>query len=439
MTKFTSFEVLYKFWPVGQGLFSSGRLRVKSNDRNNKFFHWVYDCGTMSNQKFLKNSIKQYKKSFETKPIIDLVVISHFDKDHISGLVELLKTFSIKTLLLPYMPLWQRLIIAFDERIDSADEMFQFFINPVQYISAIPGENVIEILFVRPGDNDGPDSQNQVDSNVPPKDGTNLIINTIRSDIDESSLRDSNNKIKVKYSGKKITILKIWEFIPYNNANVCFSKSASSTWDAFKNNVALYQDALLQLPDKTALDNIKKLYDDQFGSDSESRNIISLFLYAGYPSSQPTKSDYTHSEVYSQEENLLSRIYTHIHYRHMCTDSNRPMRAGVLYTGDGYLDTPDKLEDLRSNIGASRIKEIYCLQVMHHGSSANWYAGIAKELEPYISVFCSDPSHRKYKHPHGDVVRDFLKYNPVQVDKTNSVKVKAQFEIFSAESDLNIT
>lgn len=431
MTKTTHFDVSYKFWPVGQGLFSSGKLRVKPGDSNEKYFHWVYDCGTMSKQELLKNSIKKYKKSFyypsKTKSKIDLVVISHFDKDHISGLVELLKTFSIQTLLLPYMPLWQRLIIAFDEKIDSADGMFQFFINPVQYISAISEGSVNEILFVRPGNvrpgNEGdPDPENQGNSNKSSDDGGNLIINTARSDINDSSLIDRKKKMNVQYSGKKINVqysrekIKIWEFIPYNDASVCFSKSASNTWSAFKANVAQHRDALLQSPNKTALDDIKKIYDRQFGSDSKSRNIISLFLYAGYPSSRRSERLYINSVVHSLEKNLLSRIYRHIHY------SNEYMRAGVLYTGDGYLDTPDKLDKLLSRIGLLRIKKINCLQVMHHGSRANWYAGIAKTIEPYISIFCSDPSHQ-YNHPHGEVVRDFLKYNPVQVDTTNSVEI----------------
>lgn len=427
MAKFTSLKVSYKFWPVGQGLFSSGRLEAKFKNSDKKFFDWVYDCGTVSNQKFLKNSIEEYKKSFRSssnadsniKPKIDLVVISHFDKDHISGLVELLNTFSIQTLLLPYMPLWQRLIIAFNEDIDSTHEMFKFFINPVQYIFNNSNEDVTEILFVRPRDEGRPDSKNQENSNGSSDADHSLIINTNRPDIDDDEekkfLTDNKKKIRVYYSGRTIKILGFWEFIPYNDANVCFSNSAR-TWDDFKEMVNKHRDALLQSPSEIELNNIKNIYDQQFGSDSKSRNIISLFLYAGPRLARPTV--WHCNRCYFHSQNLLSRVYEYIHLF---------MRAGVLYTGDGYLNEPVKLNKLLACIGKQSIKKICCLQVMHHGSSANWHEGIAKTLEPDISVFCSDPSHLKYKHPHGDVVRDFLKYNPVQVDRTNGVEIVLYF------------
>lgn len=416
MDKPTSLKVSYKFWPVGQGLFSSGRLDVSFNDQNNseKSFHWVYDCGTISNQEFLKTSIEEYKKSFRSssnadsniKPKIDLVVISHFDKDHISGLVKLLNTFSIQTLLLPYMQLWQRLIIAFDEDIDSENEIFQFFINPAQYISDNFNENVTEILFVQPADEGSQDPENKENSNGVPDSNGSLIINTNRSDIDEIDLIDSKQKINVQYSGKTITILNIWEFIPYNDANVCFSNSAR-TWDVFKDMVNERRDALLKLPKNQEVKNIKDIYDKQFGRNSKSRNIISLFLYAGPSPKRLTNSKrlaYTCSTLYCfHSKDLLFKNYKHIHYLY------RHMYANVLYTGDGYLETSANLDKLRSYIGVSKIEKIFCLQVMHHGSKTNWYEGIAKELEPCISVFCSDPSNSNYKHPDGEVVRDFLR------------------------------
>jgi hypothetical protein len=50
-------------------------------------------------------------------------------------------------------------------------------------------------------------------------------------------------------------------------------------------------------------------------------------------------------------------------------------------------------------------------------------APAAARLAPDISVFSSDPAHKSLRHPHGEVVRDFLRYGPVQVDKENSVTI----------------
>ena len=79
------------FWNVGQGLFSSGKVSLD----NNKEFIWVYDCGTSSSQKLLSSCISKMKREYPNE-YIDLLAISHFDKDHISGIKELLKNYKIK-------------------------------------------------------------------------------------------------------------------------------------------------------------------------------------------------------------------------------------------------------------------------------------------------------------------------------------------------------
>ena len=67
------------------------------------------------------------------------------------------------------------------------------------------------------------------------------------------------------------------------------------------------------------------------------------------------------------------------------------------------------------------MESVHVLQVMHHGSRSNWFPGIAAKISPQYSVFCSDPTHRGYKHPHAEVLRDFWGFGPVQVDKNNRV------------------
>ena len=56
-------------------------------------------------------------------------------------------------------------------------------------------------------------------------------------------------------------------------------------------------------------------------------------------------------------------------------------------------------------------------QVMHHGAENNWHSGIAAKLAPSASIFSSNPAHKKYRHPHAQVLRDFWSHFPIQVDK----------------------
>ena len=72
----------FKFYPVGQGLFYSGSLFGGA-------YHFVYDCGTESLQKYLNNAINSYTQELRRttdEAIIEFVVISHLHEDHFSGL-----------------------------------------------------------------------------------------------------------------------------------------------------------------------------------------------------------------------------------------------------------------------------------------------------------------------------------------------------------------
>jgi len=93
----------------------------------------------------------------------------------------------------------------------------------------------------------------------------------------------------------------------------------------------------------------------------------------------------------------------------------------VLYTGDGDLGTAERAGRLISYLGESRVVGRTCLQVAHHGARRNWYRGLADRLAPKLSVFNSDPCNMRYRHPHGEVVRDFLRFSPIQVDSENGL------------------
>ena len=71
----------FRLWPVGQGLFYSGSIRKEDNS-----FEFIYDCG--GDKLIISNIVDNYLK-YSSKEI-DMLVISHFDEDHINGLPYLL-------------------------------------------------------------------------------------------------------------------------------------------------------------------------------------------------------------------------------------------------------------------------------------------------------------------------------------------------------------
>jgi hypothetical protein len=91
------FRSNFTFHPVGQGLFYSGEILGQ--------FRFVYDCGTSDHKERLKEEISGLKNGFvdTDNEGLDFVMISHLHEDHMCGLDQLYKEYTVKKLLLPYL------------------------------------------------------------------------------------------------------------------------------------------------------------------------------------------------------------------------------------------------------------------------------------------------------------------------------------------------
>ena len=423
----------YHFHPVGQGLFSSGKIQgiSKPNGIRNEF-NWVYDCGTSSSHSLITREIDILSSRWippanAKKPILDLVMISHFDKDHTSGLVDLIKRFRVKKLLLPYMPFWQRIFLAFERGISFTSAEFDIFLNPISFISGIPGREIDQILFC-PGIEDeriGAELSSNENNNPSNDNNSGWDLSYLEILPDENDypqeLKEENQsqgQIPIVLLKPKSTlqIQNEWEFIPYNDCKT-FPKPPPK----FISAVEIQRKILLSGPNKASLGRLKKLYDSQFGKTSKTRNGISLYMYAG-PQMKSMKRrismgfsfqcnhtcDFFHS--------LCPFHYIGCNFKDLLKKIKPLNSIGILYTGDGYLDTPNKLADLIAYL-KKPFRQILCFQVMHHGSKDNWHAGMGSRLNPLISVFSSNPYILKPGHPHPDVWKDFIKFGRTQVDE----------------------
>lgn len=94
------------FFPVGMGGFSFERMDETTV---------VYDCGAYKSKKVINANIKALKSGFfgVKDRVIDHLFISHFDEDHCNGVDELLKTFEVKEIHLPYIAYKYRAVLNF--------------------------------------------------------------------------------------------------------------------------------------------------------------------------------------------------------------------------------------------------------------------------------------------------------------------------------------
>ncbi|MCU6453429.1 MBL fold metallo-hydrolase [Sphingomonas sp. A2-49] len=402
LTRLATMELTW--WPVGQGLFMSGRLFCIAGGQ----FNWVYDCGSTSGAAERDRAIATFRSRLAGRRL-DLVVLSHFDSDHINGIVRLIRGTPVRTLLLPYVPLWQRLLIALGEGIGADNALLDFYLDPAAYLAGIDGSEIDEIVFVpgagpddiAPGSEDEPDPDRPIEGGKveygPPPQG---------SEGDPALAGQANVQVRTLAPGGRIIVPSLWEFVPYNDA------AMQPLADAFfVVRVKRVAGALLagRRRQSVMLRLLKRIYQRTFGSGSVPANIISLFLYAG-------------------------PIGTRIRFDPVA--GTAPFRINLnrdnlaqLATGDGFLDTPARLVALqRFYVRNRRLDRAGLLQVMHHGARPNWQPGLAAVLKPAASIFSSDPDYT-HAHPAPEVLRDFWSWCPVRVDKVTGFSLVANLEL----------
>ena len=394
-----------EFWNVGQGLFSSGRIQMGDA----LAFHWVYDCGTSSSQQLIQNAVQKYNQQ-ENNVDIDLLLLSHFDKDHISGVKELLKNGrKIKRWVVPYYPLWQRLVIASFLEIQPDDEEWAFYQNPIQYFKTYFAEELKTTKFLLLPEKE---IESEISINLEPSNSDDVLsfetTEKLSNEFDKSEQNlhwlDPNKALLFRKGEEQ------FEFVLYNVPFHLLAKVPTNLTAFQKQVKQIIQSHRFNSTDPTPA--LKTLYSLAFGNGSKNKNIISQYLYIRnikLPSFWGMGNNHIF-DVSTDNENEIALI------------PKDKTKNAILYTGDAFLNDLPLLTDLTQSLGAERMARIYCLQVPHHGSKHNWQQGLAKILSPCISVFSADSQRRK-GHPHGEVLKDFAIYTPILVNKTKRLSI----------------
>jgi hypothetical protein len=126
--------------------FTSGRL-IRSSDR--QMFHWVFDCGSLSKREYLEREIQRYE-GFLNGERIKLFCLSHFDEDHLNGARRILQPHRIDILVLPYVPLVERMLLA-TQNPNISSAFLSFLADPVAYLFSVQEGNLGQIIFITGG------------------------------------------------------------------------------------------------------------------------------------------------------------------------------------------------------------------------------------------------------------------------------------------------
>ena len=368
-------EVVRNHYPVGQGFFSSQQISY-----GDEKYICVYDCGSVSKggSRLLDKYIGDLKKTTDT---IDLLVLSHFDYDHINGVKKLVERFNIKNIVIPYLSTFEKLSLLLGKNVPLNHRAMQTDLYFLAYL--IDGEDNNFLRRIEEGRMEVISSRSEVTS-VP-----------IRLDGELPAQIDGCYK-------------PIWEFayfsIPPGNGSEKsllrnFKKclKCQNLYDDIKNNniQSIYKNrSKIKDAYKCAVREIPE------ADKSDVWNSSSLILYSGPPKDSCRYRSYGPYCYYGP-------------YDYVAPARRSSGCLGWLGTGDARLEEPKNIDTLKRKLDW-RSGLVHTITVPHHGSDNNWSSNFIEIFgEKGSGVYCitaADPVYT-YKHPHDCVVRDIIRHH----------------------------
>lgn len=243
-----SMKLIRNIHNIGQGAFYTEKFY---NDENNNIANIIYDCGCERNIPLRAKEL--IKKSFklEKKDTIDILFISHFDADHVNGILTLKESVNkISYVIIPELSEEEKIILSAISKIRKEDKYIQSLItDPESFFNPNHDEGTKIIYISKADENTNNDNEGITD------------------------LESLSNKEKIP-SGSPIKYKNInWLYIPIN------CPTAEETIIEFKellDDNGLTIESLKNIK-KGIVSKFKKCYEKVF----KDVNTYSLVLYSG--------------------------------------------------------------------------------------------------------------------------------------------------------------
>lgn len=380
-----------QFNGVGQGLFYSASIC----DRHNHVFNFVYDCGTFYN-KDTELLNKKICNCF-SEDTIDALFISHFHKDHISGIPKMIERYKIKYVFLPFFTQEELILLRKKYGYEMKDELYHFYTNPTEYF----GDRVERIYVISGNTND-----NSNDNHFPSSEYDEMFGNIdeengvhIRAKVEEISTNKQGTPV-VKSSDVSIKLYhQIWHF-------------------------KIYQDQ-----DYDTQSRIKKMikqeYKKQFGEEFNENNVE--VLAADVNKTGLLKNIYDKVKYGINQSSLVLCHYpdsfincnTEIDLKHLPTCCKKCCHyqlkhvndVATLLTGDINLNCLSESKNKFKHFIKSIPVKIGYFQLPHHGSGNNSSVDIITSLSlQNTNMICSYGIRNRFKHPDPYLLYNLSKY-----------------------------
>lgn len=449
----------YKAQPIGQGFFYSGKIKAGVKE-----FNFIFDCGSLS-YSVLNDTINRYRNLNDDKVPLDLIVISHFDADHINGLKRVLGTRKVKRIIAPFIGFKERFILAlrFADNIEEADldpdaiNSIDTIIDFTRTLNSNIDDNT-EIFFIKESDGDAPAAPD--DSEFVLKDFDAIedfefqFENTedlTPEDNSELNLSRINNTKKVDCSKKALLSsgynLKIMDFIFYKKKigtkeqlfyNEVFKLFIEENKSEFKDEKKTDPNEIIEVIKKLkGANRIKKVFEDAYKkcsldipvNDLKNLNTTALCMLHNdrlLKLIQNTVNRNNDNLFFEADLNLnsvqifknkefqtnLIESWNRYHYRF-----NRRFHfynyilPNSLLTSDSFIKSIDDVNDFREHFKFFW-DNISIYQVPHHGSKHSsdrvLFSQIPITKYKFINYGLNHIFIKKWSHPSDSVINDLV-------------------------------
>lgn len=359
-------------YPVGQGAFYGERFIENDIIK----FQIVYDCGsTTSNKKGNTEALDKAITAFASKPAdIDYMFVSHFDEDHVNGIIKLYNECKIKCIILP--------LIRYKWLAYASCRTLTSYRSLTRFLNFLDENQEIRVIMI--GDEE--DSFSADDVQYTPLLKRNFTVH--RSGTALYQLATSS-----------ITQL-VWEYIPINNF-----KYAISDIKLLEIKIEKLFSPPVSIDDiwsKAGVMDNKKCHEinDVYKKIFHDANQPSMIVYSGLQSDNP----------YTLTTRKFDKFFMYGYIPGFYESQRLSYGEACLYTGDCTLKR-ERCTDIYS-ILKNKVDHIGLIQLPHHGSWHNLTISRLKE-KAQISLagkvfFASFGTFNVYRHPSYKIIQDVL-------------------------------
>ncbi|MGO1315998.1 MAG: MBL fold metallo-hydrolase [Cellulomonadaceae bacterium] len=370
-------------WASGQGFFHSGTVQL--GDRSAIY---VFDCGSL-NPPSLDREIATFRARHGDT--IDLLFLSHFHDDHVNGVPALLDGATVRSIVIPLVPAWERLYV-FAQAVASGADITDWYRELISSPdAAIRRISDAEIIVVNPEEHtdedpvEAPDSPQDEEGpdELPEGRGQGSYV----SDVDlspgvRSVLSGADNGARVP----------VWEWSCLCTAFAVTRRPAflSALATALnKTDAALEQ----QISTPAGIEDLVRNHAGElvaaYAATFPDLNLTSLIVYSG-----PA------TEMQFRGTTFRTRSITERGEVHAWD-----VRSGWLGTGDQSMGVRRCAETV-THFG-SRLSRVGTLALPHHASRHSFHPSLLAVFGDYQPV-CSASvgTNNTYGHPHREVILD---------------------------------